>query len=254
VLEEALERAWQSEMHNRSLAEPMQNLWIDDVQYAVPNLFLNTTRSVYGQRVVISNLSLKGVSDLDDRLQTSIESFLFRLSTAAVASARFPYVSPSGLVGTSGVLLMDGGYFDNSGTVTALDVLDAVETAAGEAGLGEKVRPVALILANEPKSPSTCAPKPDTGGILEPASTIGTRWNNLPVWFRKELETELTKWKGVVLTLQPDEGTGEWPLGWTLSPKTQEEIETAVVNKIPKGGLMNQIDELLKQRAAVKQN
>jgi hypothetical protein len=69
-----------------------------------------------------------------------------RLSTAALISARFPVISPAGALrmrdGRYGDSVLDGGYFENSGLSTALDVATALEA------LG--LKPIILSIANEP--------------------------------------------------------------------------------------------------------
>ncbi len=70
------------------------------------------------------------------------------LSTAAVASARFPVISPAGAVSVTdapgyGDRLVDGGYFENSGDTTALDIA----TALLEYGL----QPIILSISNDPE-------------------------------------------------------------------------------------------------------
>ena len=69
-----------------------------------------------------------------------------RLSTAALNSARFPVISPAGALrmkgGGYGDSVLDGGYFENSGLSTALDVATALEA------LG--LKPIILSIANEP--------------------------------------------------------------------------------------------------------
>jgi len=71
-----------------------------------------------------------------------------RLSTAAVASARFPIISPAGVVVVEdrpahGDRLVDGGYFENSGDTTALDVAEAL--------LEHGLAPIILSISNDPE-------------------------------------------------------------------------------------------------------
>lgn len=68
-----------------------------------------------------------------------------RLSTAALTSARFPFVSPEGAFWTAtsnaGDQLVDGGYFENSGLTTALDLADAIKD----------LKPIVLSISNDPE-------------------------------------------------------------------------------------------------------
>lgn len=71
-----------------------------------------------------------------------------RLSTAAMLSARFPVVSPAGTIramgddGQNGDRVVDGGYFENAGLTTALDLARAVRDFG--------VTPIVLWVQNDP--------------------------------------------------------------------------------------------------------
>jgi len=106
---------------------------------AVPNLFLNTTEAETGRAIPYATVRVQGLAtpfrdnaEIDDTSfdtvepsARSIESLSLQdrmtddrvpLSTAAVVSARFPYLTPAGRIGYSGGDYVDGGYFENSGT------------------------------------------------------------------------------------------------------------------------------------------
>jgi hypothetical protein len=81
------------------------------------------------------------------------------LSTAAYASARFPWISPAGwfrepipdaeqasAAKTRTVRLVDGGYFDNSGVTTALDLMRSIEAASKHDGFADRVRINLIVL------------------------------------------------------------------------------------------------------------
>ena len=50
--------------------------------------------------------------------------------------------------------VVDGGYFENAGTATALDVLDGVIAAARSNG--RVVRPIIISIRNDPGEAGTC--------------------------------------------------------------------------------------------------
>jgi hypothetical protein len=68
-----------------------------------------------------------------------------RTSTAVHTSARFTYLSPAGTL-ADGSHLVDGGYFENFGAVTAREALKA-----GIDRMGRAVRPVAILISNDPE-------------------------------------------------------------------------------------------------------
>lgn len=74
---------------------------------------------------------LAATKDLDDYLCRNRD---LRLSTAALLSARFPYVSPSGRLvkcrdgsGDTATYLVDGGYYDNTGASQLVELWSALE-------------------------------------------------------------------------------------------------------------------------------
>jgi hypothetical protein len=81
----------------------------------------------------------------DNKKPTSID---VRLSTAAGASSRSPFVSPHGNVRDRRAQIadsvVDGGYFDNSGVVTALEI------AQGLKSVDARLRPFILQVSSEP--------------------------------------------------------------------------------------------------------
>ena len=103
-----------------------------------------------------------------------------RLSTAALLSARFPIISPPGVLRVAtqpsyGDRIVDGGYFENSGLTTALDISEALEL--------EKVTPIVLRIQNEPimeridaVRPRRPAATPEVGKIEE---GVLTEWLGL---------------------------------------------------------------------------
>ncbi|HWJ17541.1 MAG TPA: hypothetical protein VNR65_02330 [Geobacterales bacterium] len=81
----------------------------------------------------------------DNKKPTSID---IRFSTAAGASSRSPFVSPHGNVRDRRAQIadsvVDGGYFDNSGIVTALEI------AQGLKSVDARLRPFILQVSSEP--------------------------------------------------------------------------------------------------------
>jgi hypothetical protein len=86
-------------------------------------------------------------------------------------SARFTYVSPAGLLPDGGHVV-DGGYFENSGAATALEILYEVEAAIDERHWPEPVVPIVIEIRNGPT-----VEKPDTrkDGGDTPKDALHTR-------------------------------------------------------------------------------
>jgi hypothetical protein len=160
-----LERAWEEEWRNQTksgsdrFAESFSDLWKSEVLlYQVPSLFLNGTWVEGGVRNVTSNLLPSSVHfvQLDDMI-TRVDRPI-SLATAAHMSARFTYVSPAGSVCYNDVTyhVVDGGYFENSGALTATEIIDVIADVckADSRCNNGQIRLVALIISNDSDSPN----------------------------------------------------------------------------------------------------
>jgi hypothetical protein len=73
------------------------------------------------------------------------------LSTAAHMSARFTYVSPAGRF-PDGTHVVDGGYFENSGATTALEILMRIKEYCAVQNITD-VDPKVIMISNNPRRP-----------------------------------------------------------------------------------------------------
>jgi len=153
ALEGAWEEAWRrgKEPGDR-LAHGFLDLWKGDEGLAlVPLLFLNGTHVETGRRLVAAPVvwPRKGIPEAGDLIAMAGEDL--RLSSAIHGSARFPYVSPAGTFwdGHGGTgHIVDGGYFENAGATTALDLLSLVSMKGEESE--PEVVPYVIYLRNDP--------------------------------------------------------------------------------------------------------
>jgi hypothetical protein len=127
ALEVAWERAWLPEgtgEHESPFARGFASLLDAERTHRVPLLLINGTSVYTGQRVLTTHLDLSrdfpDAGNVFDVLDRDI-----RMSTAAMMSARFTYVSPAGTLDAD-TAIVDGGYFENSGASTALQFFEAI--------------------------------------------------------------------------------------------------------------------------------
>ena len=154
-------------------------LWPEADRYRVPVLLLNTTVVETGQRAIVSNLRIDSTfSDTVDLLDDAKKTQDMPLSTAAHLSARFTYVSPAGTIRTpEGKVwghIVDGGYFENSGSASAAELLQEMQEVAAAVGK-EKSRKVSLMLIlirNDPEESGLCTADHGAQGLPSPASGL----------------------------------------------------------------------------------
>lgn len=110
-----------------------------------PFLVLNTTEVESGRRQLLAPFRFDSDASFHEPSDGDI-----RFSTAAVMSARFPVITPYAFFPTSRERLprtVDGGYYDNSGAVTATEIVRALNSALQQQNLGDKVEVVPIAIA-----------------------------------------------------------------------------------------------------------
>lgn len=158
----ALTRAWESAARKEGMPafdQPFSALY-GHGGASLPALFLNSTTVAEGKRFIQHpfqpvatpqrqpwTAGLDGSSWLDPRVP---------LSEVVLNSARFTYVSPAGTLEThlanppvpNRLQLVDGGYFENSGSTTLLELMRLLRGKAKQQGLS--LRFIVIHISNDP--------------------------------------------------------------------------------------------------------
>lgn len=133
ALEMTFEDAWTESGPGGAnrLRDSFMNLWPNNPKRPLPALILNGTSVVGGNRIITSNIAIGR-----KHFATAIDFFEewprpIALSTAVNNAARFPFVEPAGTLNPQSPKkrkdrIVDGGYFENFGAVTARELLDAL--------------------------------------------------------------------------------------------------------------------------------
>lgn len=273
----ALTRAWEAAAQAQGTAAfgaPFSALYEQAdgrVDTRSPALFLNSTTVAQGKRFIEHpfrplatpqsapwTAALDGAAWTDPRLP---------LSEAVLNSARFTYVSPAGTLETAGdnrpvpatLQLVDGGYYENSGATTLLEVTQQLQAIA--ARRGQSLRLIVLHISNDPQltdfidqhDPSrfmplysaACAqsarlpPSAPSGEVVAPAKALLATRDARGSYARAQL----------LHSLHPDSAmpaqgdllwhfrlcAGEYPipLGWTVSAPVFAEMQRQLAQNYP---------------------
>jgi hypothetical protein len=267
----ALERGWehgwsdalQSNMFGAGFLATMQR------HPELPALFLNGTMVETGERIITSNvdvrssLMFRNAYDAFTELQRDIP-----ISTAADMSTRFTYISPAGKIPythpdrlksgcpqpcgekekgrnpNEGRKLLghviDGGYFENSGAVTASEIVQYAMSS------GRNVQPIVVVIdywARSDQPPTDVRPFCVAPGICGPAAPLEAEH------FLDELMSplrgvfnargargiqavgDLVNSRATVVEFRLVPRTVELPLGWVLSDGAMATIDGAMANE-----------------------
>ena len=134
------------------------------------NLILNATRVQSGQRVVASTFTWPWLSTID-LFDPAYDTAATSMVGAVHNSARFTYVSPAGAYFHAGSTrgefsgqVADGGYFDNSGVLSLLEVIAEIEKD-GDKELLSRIHVV--IITNDGHERRICDDSEPAAGATE---------------------------------------------------------------------------------------
>jgi hypothetical protein len=113
-----------------------------------PILLLNATHEETGKRIITGHVRIERNVFIDSLDALEVLDDDMRASTAAHNSARFSYVSPAGDLGSDRGSVIDGGYFENYGALTALELARAANYALRDEKPG--VKPVIVMISSDP--------------------------------------------------------------------------------------------------------
>jgi hypothetical protein len=224
----------------------------------VPLLVLNGTSEATGGRILTTSLSMTyapraecptavaaaacplfvGADSFHDLLKDDV-----RLSTAAHNSARFPFISPPGSIRNhEGMLvdrIVDGGYFENYGALSAKELALAVHAVAPQ------LKPLVIVISNDPSDQldpaddaaqhSHSLPRPQANAhevlteVIAPITTVANARNAHGVLAVDQLRTTLhaaiADCNKLVIQIRiwPD-GDKQLSMSWWESPLVQRQI------------------------------
>ena len=169
AFEAALESSWQNLFGGSpSISNDFLGIYAGKNGPYMPALFLNSTNVELGKRFIISDLLPHFRNDSYYAYDANAAYHITKLpvSTAVHLTARFPVVSPAGVLeshvesaGTGNVAtlpggrLVDGGYFENTGVTTLADVVGSVKYALRNSNRRDDARIYVLLILNNPQPP-----------------------------------------------------------------------------------------------------
>ncbi|GLQ50440.1 hypothetical protein ACFFJT_00090 [Dyella flava] len=284
----ALTRAWEQaaeEQGVNAFAQPFSSLYEHadgSVNVDVPALFLNSTTVGQGWRFVQDpfrpfaespwTTAYDGSRWLDPRIP---------LSEVVLNSARFTYLSPAGTLQTAvaqnapspaGFQLVDGGYFENSGTTTLREIIHRLRSIAAQQG--QPLQIIVLHISNDPSlydfvdahDPAQPLPLYSANCARVPRPTERTNYGEATAPLVALLDTREARGEYARAQLlsslhihaaDPDDGDVLWhlrlcpgnyplPLGWTISPPVFDEMHRQLEQNYPLAAMTDWLGQRLR--------
>jgi hypothetical protein len=242
ALETGWERGWRTHIRDARAASDnyfasgFVKMYRDNAGALLPYLFLNTTSVEIGHRSIESYCAIDPSEILDSADTLSDLASDVRLSTAALNSARFTYVSPAGTVHNQGGDItghvVDGGYFENSGAATAADIYRTLSRPGVTNGRNFQVYLILIKFEMIPTPP--VPPERFANETLSPVrallATRGAR--GTLAYGQAEQLLGPSRYFEFILT-QEEHGGIAMPLGWLLAKRTMSAIDEQVGNSVP---------------------
>lgn len=192
-----------------------------------PILMLNSTHVESGTRTVISNVDLSPLARHQVEDLFAVTGRDIPISTAIGISSRFPFITPPALVrsadGKAWGNLVDGGYYENLGMQTMLDLYEQLRTIARGKRYKVKFKFIAIRNTKALRSDKPVLGMTET---LSPALTFSHIWSNNSNEViqngRKLLKSNGDELH--IFSLKRDDKENI-PLGWYLSSSAREKLD-----------------------------
>ena len=235
AMETAFAAAYNAHVHHDSMVEKFSAFRPVDSD-EVPVMLLNSTSVQLGRRIVaspyrwpLSDVSVEEQDPIDFHALTGRD---VSVATAVHNTARFPYISAAGRLraknGENLGHLVDGGYFENTGADTLLDLLRYLKQSASPLD----VRFIIVVMLNSP--PELHLNDPARIPWRETAS-LGEAFSPLRALLQTRIargDLALRRLREVVepgdvveFRVCSDSGLREAPLGWQLSQEMVDVLD-----------------------------
>ncbi|MFN8711925.1 MAG: hypothetical protein ACK5Z2_03655 [Bacteroidota bacterium] len=239
-LEDAWSECYRDTLNSNRLDAGFLSLWKNksSENYTIPSLFLNSVVAESGQKAIITNIQLDN-HYFPDAIDVIHETgYDMPLKSAALCSARFPFVTPGGLVQLTGAdagHLIDGGYLENTGMVTGLSIICAIndyinDTTPGKNHIPQHIkkrfRPVLMFIQNADFGASAIHPLKFMHELGVPPSGFINSWDREGVALDKQMKllTNRLSPKVSYIKFELDRNQVPIPLSWYISKTADAEV------------------------------
>jgi hypothetical protein len=244
----AIEKSWEASWQRAIGSHRFEEDFLSDGkgEGRLPALLLNGTSVGNGRRLITATFPLDirrsdgGGAALDPEVIDFIDKSdsTVRFSTAVDNSARFSWVGPAGTIRSSDGKIVDrvvdGGYFENFGATTAIDLIDWLDQR-GKLGPNHE-NLIVILISSDPDlyipDASNCNSEPAPPAyssergreVLTPVITLMRTREARGSYAAYELQHLVGEQQFFHFHLLKQTDIRDAPLGWTLSKRAQNAI------------------------------
>jgi len=234
----ALEKAWEHG-YNNILAKNGANVFSSDFKtlytdtVSRPALFINTTEIETGLQCWVTNVDPGGLlfSDERDLFRRKITGSV-SYSTAINFSSRFPLFSPAGMLSPDynrKFHYVDGGYVENTGAGTMLEVLKEINR--DNLFRKELIKPIVIVIRFRDESKDAFTNVNFGNELREIISGIYNTRSGRTRTAEAHLEEYIRSLNGEYIPVSLSKNGREVPMNWTLSQQSLNNIEADIRDK-----------------------
>ena len=236
ILEKTWEASWEKSFEEKEnlFKEGFISCTRFDKGIPGPMIFLNATHIETGKRVLVSPVQFGDnqfyeSTDLLKTINRDIPS-----STAVLLSARFPYLTPAGLIvdreGKKWGHVGDGGYYENLGISTLLDVYTRLRAVSDSEQIPVKVN---FIFIRNTKDFSKTTPLTSMYELMAPIEGYLNVWYKSGGYNLNMIRNISLKKNDKILNFDlPRFENDIIPLGWSLSKQATGYIDSQVAGVV----------------------
>jgi hypothetical protein len=225
------------------IQKPFLSMYPENDRYKYPSLLINGAVVETGQRAIYSNIQIEeqyfpNTLDIHSTLQHDVP-----ISTAMTFCCRFPYVLPPATLrnaaGENKANIVDGGYFENTGIKTCLEILAYLKSDTVAPLLHKyRIRPVILFIKNSSTDVyqvNPAMPKPEQYSDflldwLAPPKCLINQWSGISInWIDEAIKRSQQDkdFEFYMLALNRNVDI-RIPLGWCMSNDADREIKRQI--------------------------
>ena len=262
ALEMGWERAWIAAGFPADTwrGQSFTSLFKSPNESGLPALLLNGTHVATGKRIITSSFKIDNSTFLDAYDFFNLVDGDVWIATAVLNSARFTYVTPPGRMwrdGKDNGFIVDGGYFENFGAITALQLMR--RTRRELEAIKKHVQPIFIQISSDPELddsdlPNSGAPNPKNqrgdvylNEVLSPLrAMLKTRTARGILATKQLFEKEPGLQHHFHFRLCPVDGQRNPALGWVLSSSAEENIRKGLRSDKNNCGNSDELSKLKK--------